>query len=265
MPQIIIDEEKCKKDGICVAECPFKLLTQQNDGIPAMRDAGAKICIECGHCVAVCPHRALSLTTLGPDDCLPVPNGPVPSISKTAQMLKGRRSIRSYTTDPVSRDYMKQILDVCRWAPTAKNVQPVQWLIIEKRDEVRLIAENVVGWLRGNGNYPGIVAAWDDSGADMVLRDAPHLAVAYAHKDSIKPDVDCTIAMTYFDLAANSLGVGTCWAGMLMSAAANGHQPLLDALDLPADHKLFGAMMFGYPKYNYFRVPPRKPLHITWR
>jgi hypothetical protein len=37
------------------------------------------------------------------------------------------------------------------------------------------------------------------------------------------------------------------------------------ALALPEDHISFGAMMIGYPKYKYHRLPLRKEPQIIWR
>jgi hypothetical protein len=37
------------------------------------------------------------------------------------------------------------------------------------------------------------------------------------------------------------------------------------ALALPEGHQSYGAMMVGYPKFNYHRLPSRKPPPITWR
>ena len=264
MSIITIDQDKCKKDSICVAECPFSLITLQEDGFPGITEQAAKLCIHCGHCVAVCPHKALSLADLGPDDCISSGYGPLPTLQKAGQWMTSRRSTRTYQKNSVDRGSLEQIIDICRWAPSARNSQPVKWLIIEKPAEVNRLAGLVVEWLRTTGNYAEMVSAWDE-GRDMVLRGAPHLVVAYADAGGVKPDIDCVIAMTYFEMAASTMNLGTCWAGMLMSAAANEYQPLMAALDLPENCKLYGAMMTGYPKYQYMRVPTRKAAAITWR
>lgn len=47
--------------------------------------------------------------------------------------------------------------------------------------------------------------------------------------------------------------------------AAKEHQPILDFLDLPRDHQVFGALMLGYPKYTYRRIPPRDKPKVEWR
>ena len=74
----------------------------------------------------------------------------------------------------------------------------------------------------------------------------------------------CTIALMYLELVATSLGLGCCWAGYF-NAAANTFPPMLEALPLPSGHQSFGAMMVGYPKIKYHRVPVRKSPPILWR
>ena len=73
-----------------------------------------------------------------------------------------------------------------------------------------------------------------------------------------------TIALSYLDLAASSFGLGTCWAGYF-HAAATMWPPMRNAVDLPERHTCFGAMMIGYPKYTYHRLPLRNEPRITWR
>jgi nitroreductase/NAD-dependent dihydropyrimidine dehydrogenase PreA subunit len=264
MPLIAIDRSRCKKDGICMAECPFNLIVANpEDGFPEMRPAGSRLCILCGHCLAVCPQEALSFSGQGTEPCQALGHGSLPSLKKTGELLKGRRSIRNYLEDPVPRELLQQLLDICRWAPSAKNRQPVHWLVVENPAEVRRLAGLAVDWLREAGNYPGIVAAWEQ-GQDMVLRGAPHLVIAHSPDHGLKPETDCTIAMTFFDLAAASAGLGACWAGIFM-AAAQTHPPLQEALALPEGHLAYGAMMLGYPKFPYLRIPPRRKLKVTWR
>ncbi|MFZ5775523.1 MAG: nitroreductase family protein [Thermodesulfobacteriota bacterium] len=261
---ISVDRDKCRKDSLCVQECPFDLIVMAEDGYPAMRPAAAKLCIACGHCVAVCPHAALSLGRITPESCRPIPNGALINLKKLDQLISTRRAIRAYQPQPVARDQIEQLLEVCRWAPSARNSQPVHWLIVENSAEVQRLAGLTVDWLKENGRYPGMVTAWEQ-GKDMVLRSAPHLAVVHADPTTPKPETDCTIALTLFEVAAQTLALGTCWAGILMSAAAAPHQQLLDALALPEGHRVYGAMMFGHPRFPYFRIPPRKPAAVTWR
>ncbi|MBU1157188.1 MAG: nitroreductase family protein, partial [Proteobacteria bacterium] len=74
----------------------------------------------------------------------------------------------------------------------------------------------------------------------------------------------CVLALGYLELAAYSLGLGACWAGYFNRAAST-FPPMIEALGLPQGMAPFGALMLGVPKYKYQRIPPRKPLEVTWR
>jgi nitroreductase len=107
------------------------------------------------------------------------------------------------------------------------------------------------------------VQSWEQ-GEDPILRGAPHFIVGHLHKSTLMPLENCSIALTYLELAAFSMGLGACWAGAFQLAAML-HPPLMEALQLPEEHQSFGAMMIGYPKYGYSRIPLRNDAQILWR
>jgi nitroreductase len=89
--------------------------------------------------------------------------------------------------------------------------------------------------------------------------------VVLAHastSDSTAPGA-ATIAMTYFLLAAEAVGLGTCWAGYLQLALAM--SPTVAKLArIPEGHQAYAATMLGYPQYNYVAIPPRKAIEVSW-
>jgi len=113
-----------------------------------------------------------------------------------------------------------------------------------------------------NYRFSRMVTAWE-SGINPILRGAPALIVAHAPKNYAIAPIDCTIALTFLDLAAPMHGLGTCWAGFFMIAAAM-CKPLEQALGLPQGHAIQGALMAGYPKYQYYSLPPRDEPKIAW-
>ena len=104
------------------------------------------------------------------------------------------------------------------------------------------------------------VDSWE-AGIDIICHDAPHIIVAHAPEGRRR---DCTIALAYLELAAPPLGLGACWAGWL-DAAANNWESLQQYLELPEGHTCCGAMMIGYAKYRYHRIPLRDEAQITWQ
>ncbi len=131
----------------------------------------------------------------------------------------------------------------------------------------------VADWMRHliNGKNPmaatlhmeRVVKAWA-RGADRICRQAPHLIVASADKADRTGPAAATIALTYLELAAHAMGVGTCWAGYF-NMAANMWPPLQAALDLPPGQTPLGTMMVGYARYRYQRLAARRAPVIRWR
>lgn len=270
---LVIDQEKCHKDGLCALDCPIGIITMDGpDGFPAPVEGFEELCIDCGHCVAVCPHEALSQGGITPRQCLPL-EAPGLSPEQLAQLLKGRRSIRRYKDQPLEQSTIARLLDMARYAPSGHNVQPVKWLVISGRDKLDKLAAIVVDWMRHtiiedpelaeSMHFDHAVAVYE-SGEDRILRGAPHVVLAYAEAEDLRAVVPCALALGYIELAAYNLGLGACWAGYL-NRAANSFPPMMEALDLPEGMASYGALMLGVPKYKFHRIPPRKPLEVTWR
>lgn len=92
MAFLTIDENKCKQDGICAAECPRRIITQEDDAsYPQVAEADEAYCMVCGHCVAVCPHGALSVTGVDIEDCPEIEKNLVLSWDQTEQFLRSQR------------------------------------------------------------------------------------------------------------------------------------------------------------------------------
>jgi nitroreductase len=87
--------------------------------------------------------------------------------------------------------------------------------------------------------------------------------IAHADKENLWAPVDCAIALTYLELAAKAHGLGSCWAGLLTRAVGL-YAPAAEFLNLPDSNKVYGAVMLGYPKYRYQRIPKRNDIKVKW-
>jgi nitroreductase/NAD-dependent dihydropyrimidine dehydrogenase PreA subunit len=261
MPLIHIDEAKCARDGICVRDCPMGLLEMAAGETPREIPEAESTCLACGHCAAVCPTGALSLKGADPGQ---MPDGARPglAVADVEQLLRTRRSVRVYRKEPVPRDVLRRVIEASRWAPTATNRQGVRWVVVEDAEKVHRLASMVVDGLRTIPYFMRAVQAWE-GGMDMILRGAPHVLVAHASTEGFEPAIDAAIGLTYIEVAAHAHGLGTCWAGVLM-AAARLKKEIPKFLDIPEKHKICAAMMIGFPKYEYKRIPARNELSVRW-
>jgi nitroreductase len=173
----------------------------------------------------------------------------------------------------VPREKIARLIELARYAPTGHNVQNVEWMALGTRAELDKLAGLTVDWMRWMGvnekktarimNLKETIQRWE-AGHDVILRRAPVVIVTHAPKADMRAPTSSTIALTYLELAATGMGLGTCWAGYFGYAAAN-FPPLKKSLALPDGHRALGAMMVGYPKFKYKRLPMRKTPEIIWR
>jgi nitroreductase len=138
---------------------------------------------------------------------------------------------------------------------------------------VHRLAELVIEWMRGlisagapiaeSLRMPNLVKAWD-AGEDWICRGAPHVVIAYSLKEDMTAPQACTIALTYLEIAAASSGFGACWAGYL-HMAINMSEDVRKLIGLSKRTDAFGAMLVGYPRFEYRRIPLRNDPRILWR
>ena len=142
MSILAVDPDKCNFCGLCAMECPAAIIVIKGpEALPFMPRGGEKFCINCGHCVAVCPPGAISLETMKPADCTTVSNELLPTPEQVEHFLKSRRSVRVFKKEPVPRTILAKLIDIARYAPSGRNAQPVQWLVVENPNEVKRLSE----------------------------------------------------------------------------------------------------------------------------
>jgi len=270
---LIVDNEKCKKDGICAADCPMAIIQIDKDNGPGIVPGSDAFCLRCGHCVAVCPHGALSHQEIPLENCVPLKKEHIINADQAIQFLRSRRSIRFFKDKPVEKDTLKRLIEIGRYAPTASNSQLVEWTVFTAKEKIQGIAGLVIDWVKGilekdpqpaYAPYMPIIAGAWDRGFDAVLRNAPGLILASAPREAGNGLVDVTLALSYLELAAPSFSLGTCWAGLLYGAMRS-HLPIRERLGLADNVPFYYPMMIGHPKTRYYRLPERKTPKIVWK
>jgi nitroreductase/NAD-dependent dihydropyrimidine dehydrogenase PreA subunit len=284
-----VDESKCNRCRECVLECPCHLFTQQEPDYEVRYEERARTCIECGHCIAVCPTDAI----LFEDEALEQVLEFDPQLSKSSDiinpellitLLRMRRSIRRFIDEPISEDDVQYVLDAMRYAPTAKNFQTLRYTVLSDRAVIRTLAEKVLSFLRMTlkiSDTPGI--GWlfrafikdarllknqivkDDlkrlfegqmQGVDELFYNAPIVIIAHTKNQLGLGYNETDLAFAYGMLAAEVLGLGTCWIGYAQKALKNSGGARRVAGITPG-HSITGVMVLGRPEVTYYRAPPR--------
>ncbi|WP_027722895.1 nitroreductase family protein [Maridesulfovibrio zosterae] len=265
-----VNEDLCVQCGLCTKCCPFAAI--ELDEYPRMADENK--CIKCQQCLTVCPTAAISILGKSPEDSTAL-KGNFPEPEKMATLIKGRRSVRNYKNENVDDEDIKTLLDVCWHAPTGVNSQDVFITLMDDLESTkafgeevyRLIGESVKsGQFDDNFKMDYLKLAYtvrEENGLDIIFRGAPHFVVASAPADSPCPVVDTHIFLSYFELMAQSMKLGTLWNGILKWAIDGVYPELRSKLGIPENHLVGHVMLLGKPAVKYQRTVERGRANVN--
>ncbi len=154
------------------------------------------------------------------------------------EAIKGRRSIRKYTDQSVSKELIEILLDAARWAPTASNQQRWRFIVLTDHSTRELIRKCSPGIFVGPPVYV-VICAEETANAGEWDRKT-YLA-------------DCSIAAQNMMLAAHALGLGSC---VILSYSPTAIQEILD---LPESVRPMLVVTLGHPAEDP-EPPARRPL-----
>ena len=160
------------------------------------------------------------------------------------EVVKTRRSIRSYRQDLVPEEVLNRVLDAVRISPSGSNRQPWKFIVMKDAElKNKMVA---------SCNNQSFVA------------EAPIIIVACGYNihhnrggymGDLSVLVDISIAFTHLILAARAEGLGTCWIG------AFNNEEVKKILNVPKDVNIVAITPLGYPKSEEFtEVKQRKSL-----
>jgi nitroreductase/NAD-dependent dihydropyrimidine dehydrogenase PreA subunit len=261
-----VDREKCIGCGQCAADCPMAIIAME-ENLPVIPAANEERCIHCLHCFAICETGAIAIHGNKAEEGVSLDEG-LPSPEQMEVLIKGRRAIRNYLNENLDPALIDRMLAVAWHAPSGKNDRRLLFTVVDDRKVLERIREEamaVLSILVEEGKLPAgmeffadIVKAWQTQKIDILFRGAPHLLVVSAPYDCASPLPDAVIALTTFELFAQSLGVGTVWNGLTKLTIAELVPSLRSQLGIPDNHMIGYAMSFGWPAVRYARTAPRK-------
>jgi nitroreductase len=140
--------------------------------------------------------------------------------------IKKRRSIRRYTSEPVADDDVRALLEAAMAAPSADNLQPWEFIVVDQRDLRQKLAET----------HP-----WSSmcAGAPVVI------VVCANHRRSKHWVEDASAATENLLLCAAARDLGTVWVGLYPNQGSEKH--VRDTLGIPSALRVLCMVPVGHP------------------
>jgi len=291
---IELNRDTCKACGLCADICPRSILEQvEEEGELRTRvcEERRELCIECGHCMALCATGSLRVGSLDAAAFDKLPRLELPPEQLLA-LLRRRRTIRRYKDEPVPRAVLDQIAAAAQTAPMPTS-HGIHVIVVDQKDKLaeltRMMAalyERLVKMMRNpimrfmirrklDGRtyqtmseflLPGLrwYLRWYREGrSDELTRDCA--AVMLFHVPRLEPDGDtcCVIAATHAVLMAECLGVGSVYNGVVHHACDRDAE-LRAFLGVPGDHEVCAALSLGYPRIRFKKSIPRNNPEVCY-
>jgi nitroreductase/NAD-dependent dihydropyrimidine dehydrogenase PreA subunit len=256
-----VDQDKCTHCGKCSADCPVLIINNKTE-FPSIKEGKEANCLKCQHCLAVCPEGAISIWGKDPENSIPS-SSPLPKSEELENLMQTRRSIRKFKKDEIDVKLIHHLVAMASYAPTAKNENAVQFTVVDNREQMSKLRDLayqhikqafIENRLPKNHLYlNNFSEVWEAKQIDVIFRNAPHLIITSAPKNNTFPVIDSSIASTYFDLLANSYGIGTLWDGFAKYVFEDVAPELKSLIGIPENHEIATVLLFGIPAVKYAR------------
>ena len=163
--------------------------------------------------------------------------------------LAGRRSIRSYKEEQVSRDFILDLIKAAETAPSAGNLRARKYIVVTNTQMRKALAVSAYGQSQLE-TAPVLV---------VVCADVSRSSKRYGDRGSLYSIQDAAAATMCPLLAAYDSGLGACWNG------AFDDQIVRDALNLAKDVLPVAILSIGWPA-EVPRAPPARNLDevVSW-
>ncbi|WP_428568210.1 MAG: nitroreductase family protein [Solidesulfovibrio sp. DCME] len=175
--------------------------------------------------------------------------------------MKSRRSVRVFADRVVSMRVLRDLVAAASWAQPGDAPGQARFVMVESEPAMDRMSDLAAGWLRREGILVDGLGP-EGKAREVVFGGAPHMAVAFGPRDEAAAAA-CSLAVARMEWLALGAGLGVCFAGEMVQAAA-GCPELAAALAIPDAAMVHAAVFIGYPGSRTARPEAMPGTRIIW-
>lgn len=175
--------------------------------------------------------------------------------------IAGRRSIRQYRGEQIQDAELKAILEAGLQAPSGHDTQPWHFTVIQKRELIDEISAGSKTVMRKSG--VDWIAKLGETEKYNIFYNAPTVVLLAARKDALSPVADVSAALQNMLIAAESLGIGSCWMGFVKFFFQDAQN--YKKIGIPEGYEVNYGMTLGYKPAGWKASPRQRKLEDFYR
>lgn len=178
-------------------------------------------------------------------------------MNEIIENILNRRSVRVYSDEQIKHEDLDLILKSGLFAPSACNQQSWHFTVIQNKEILDVLNTETKKELLKNENENFRNYANNEN--YNVFFKAPTVIIISGEKAALVPHTDCAAATENMMLAAESLGIGSCWIGLVTFLfKSERSEEFKKMLEISEDYEPYYAITLGYKKYPNPKPQPRR-------
>lgn len=184
-------------------------------------------------------------------------------MNEVIQNILDRRSIRVYSEEQIRQEDLDLILQSGLSSPSACNEQTWHFTVVQNRQIIDMLSvESKKEFMDSENEHFRQMA---NNEQYNIFYKAPTIIVVSGERTGHTPLVDCSAAVENMLLAAESLGIGSCWIGLVTFLfKSNRAQEFAKILEIPEGYDPYYAITLGYKKYPNPKAQPRRENTVNY-
>lgn len=184
-------------------------------------------------------------------------------MNEVIENILNRRSVRVYSDEQIKSEDLDTILDAALHAPSGCNIQPWHFTVVQNKELLETLnTESKKEFVNSDNEMFRQMAKNERFD---IFYNAPTAIIISGEKSAVTFREDCAAATQNMLLAAESLGIGTCWIGLIIFLFQSLRaKEFAQKLQIPEGFEPLYAISLGYKKIPNPKMPKRRENTVSY-